>query len=182
MLAAGPAFAQEAEEPADANAPEPGGPKGVRLLLDDVATQIEPRAEVQLYFRVLAALGLPIRGLQAADLEVWQEQERIPDDLLELAALRASGARIAGVVAIDASGSMKGEAFANAKEAALKLLELLDPEDPIAVITFGDEVNDGGGASASRAARRAERCASSRSTSPRASTRISSTGYTVRSS
>jgi len=141
LLAAGPAFAQEPEEPTDANAPELGGTKGVRLLLDDVTTQVEPRAEVQLYFRVLSALGLPVRELKAADFEVWQEQERIPDDLLELAALRASGARIAAVVALDASGSMKGEAFAKAKEASLALLELMDPEDPVAVVTFADEVN-----------------------------------------
>lgn len=140
LLGAGPALAQEAGEPADANAPELEA-KGVRLLLDDVTTQVEPRAEVQLYFRVLSSLGLPIRELKASDFEVWQDKERIPDERLELAALRASGARIAAVVALDASGSMKGEAFASAKEASLKLLELMDPEDPVAVLTFGDEVD-----------------------------------------
>jgi len=134
-------FGQESGELADPNAPELGEAKGVRLLLDDITTQVEPRAEVQLYFRVLSSLGLPIRGLKASDFEVWQEQQRIPDDLLELAALRASGARIAAVVALDASGSMKGEAFASAKDASLKLLELMDPEDPVAVVTFADEVN-----------------------------------------
>jgi VWFA-related protein len=142
LLGAGAALAQEADEPLDdANAAEAPDVKTVRLLLDDVTTQVEPRAEVQLYFRALSALGLPIRGLKVADFEVWQEKQRIPDKLLELAALRASGARIGAVVALDASGSMKGDAFANAKAASLALLEQMDPEDQIAVVTFADEVD-----------------------------------------
>lgn len=134
------ARAQEAElEPE----PEVDDSQSVaRLLLDDVATQTEPEASVELYFRALGPGGLPVSGLRASDLEVWQDAERIPEENVSLAALRASGSRIAGVVAIDASGSMKGEAFAHAKEAALTLLELLDPQDPVAVLTFGDEVGE----------------------------------------
>ena len=129
-------FAQEAE-------PEvPDSEQVARLLLDDVATQTEPVPSVELYFRVLGREGLPISGLRASDLEVWQDSARIPDESVSLAALRASGSRIAGVVAIDASGSMKGDAFTHAKGAALTLLELLDPQDPIAVVTFGDAVNE----------------------------------------
>ncbi len=141
IVAAAPhARAQEAELELE---PEVDESQAVsRLLLDDVATQTEPAPGVELYFRALGRDGLPISGLRASDLEVWQDTDRIAEESVSLAALRASGARIAGVVAIDASGSMKGEAFSHAKEAALTLLELLDPQDPIAVLTFGDEVTE----------------------------------------
>jgi Mg-chelatase subunit ChlD len=138
LVGANPLFAQEAEPGPEAQDAE----TVARLLLDDVTTQTEPVPTVELYFRVLGRDGLSISGLRSSDLEVWQDAERIPEESVSLAALRASGSRIAGVVAIDASGSMKGDAFAHAKEAALTLLELLDPQDPIAVVTFGDEVND----------------------------------------
>jgi len=132
--------AQEAEVEAEPEIPE--AETVARLLVDDVTTKTEPAPTVELYFRALKGDGLPQSGLRTSDLEIWQDSERIPEESVSLAALRASGSRIAGVVAIDASGSMKGEAFAHAKEAALTLLELLDPQDPIAVITFGDEVSD----------------------------------------
>ena len=140
-LAAAPGLrAQEAEPEPE---PEVEDTPGVaRLLLDDVATQTEPVPTVELYFRALGRDGLPISGLRSSDLEVWQDTARIPEESVSLAALRASGSRIAGVVAIDASGSMKGDAFSHAKEAALTLLELLDPQDPVAVVTFGDEVTE----------------------------------------
>ena len=140
LALASPLFAQEAE-----TQPEPeveDAETVARLLLDDISTQTEPAPSVELYFRAIGRDGLPISGLRSSDLEVWQDTDRIPEESVSLAALRASGSRIAGVVAIDASGSMKGEAFAHAKDAALTLLELLDPQDPIAVVTFGDEVSD----------------------------------------
>ncbi len=150
MAGAGRLFAQEpeaepeaqAEAEVEAEVQTEEGEAVARLLLDDVATQTEPIPTVELYFRVLGRDGLSIGGVRSSDLEVWQDADRIPEETVSLAALRASGSRIAAVVAIDASGSMKGDAFAHAKEAALTLLELLDPLDPIAIVTFGDEVTD----------------------------------------
>jgi Mg-chelatase subunit ChlD len=140
-MAAAPGLrAQEAEPELEPEVEDAGSV--ARLLLDDVATQTEPEPTVELYFRALGRDGLPVSGLRSSDLEVWQDTERIPEEDVSLQAMRASGSRIAGVVAIDASGSMKGEAFAHAKEAALTLLELLDPQDPVAVVTFGDEVTE----------------------------------------
>jgi Mg-chelatase subunit ChlD len=82
-----------------------------------------------------------MRGLRSGDLALFADDSQIPDEKLTLETLRAPGRRIGAVVAIDASGSMKGQAFNSAKQAALTLLQQMDPSDPVAVLTFGDDVD-----------------------------------------
>ena len=112
-----------------------------RLLIDDITAELEPAHQVLVYFRVLRKSGTPLRGLRAADLAVFDNDAQVSEDKLTLETLRAPGRRIAAVVAIDASGSMKGQAFNSAKQAALTLLSQMDPSDPVAVLTFGDDVD-----------------------------------------
>lgn len=143
LVLAGALLARAQAPAAGEPAPAPAGSDTAvdRLLIDDITADVEPAHEVLVYFRALNRLGTPLRGLRAADLAVFDNDAQIAEDKLTLETLRAPGRRIAALVAIDASGSMKGQAFNSAKQAALTLLQQMDPSDPVAVLTFGDDVD-----------------------------------------
>ena len=112
-----------------------------RIGFDDAVAGRDGQRVVDLYIRALSKFGAPVRDLAPEDLEVWQDDERIEADDLEVASLDATGRGITAVLAIDASGTMKGEPFAKAKDAAISFVGQLRPEDRIAILTFAEDIN-----------------------------------------
>ena len=111
-----------------------------RLFLDDVHPEPHGERAVELHFRALTHHGVPVKGLRPADVGLWQDDARVASAELELRTLAQTGQGMSVVLAIDASGTMRGEAFARAKEGAQALLERLQPADRVAVVTFADDV------------------------------------------
>ncbi len=110
------------------------------LHLDDVHPGVGNKRVVDLYFRALTRFSVPVRGIRPGDIEVWEDDERIDKDDVDIAPLEATGRGVSAVLAIDASGTMKGEPFSRAKDAALAFLERLLPEDRIAIVSFAEDV------------------------------------------
>jgi len=112
-----------------------------RLYLDDVHAGVDGERIVALYFRALTQYSVPIKGLRAPDIEIWEDEERIETgEILDVEALESTGQGVTAVLAIDASGTMRGEPFGRAKDAALAFLERLQPEDRVAVVSFAEDV------------------------------------------
>lgn len=114
--------------------------KAERLFLDDVNPAPQGERAVELRFRALTQHGVPVKRLRPADVGLWQDDERIASDELELRTLAQTGQGMSVVLAIDASGTMRGDAFERAKDGALALLERLQPADRVAVVTFAEDV------------------------------------------
>jgi VWFA-related protein len=111
-----------------------------RLFLDDVYPAPEGERAVELHFRALTRNGVPVKGLRPADVGLWQDDDRIASEDLSVDTFASTGQGATVVLAIDASGTMRGDAFAKAKEAALAFLERLRPQDRVAVVTFAEDV------------------------------------------
>ena len=111
-----------------------------RLSLDDVYPDPNGERAVELHFRALTHNGVPVKALRPADVELWQDEDRIDAKSLSVETLAQSGQGVTCVLAIDASGTMRGDPFERAKEAALAFLERLQPVDRVAVVTFAEDV------------------------------------------
>ncbi len=125
--------------------PEPGGgtlefKRVERLHLDDVHPGVGGERVVELYVRALTRYGIPVRGLGPEGIEVWEDDARIDPEDVEFFPLEATGQGITAVLAIDASGTMRGDPFERAKGAALAFLERLSSRDRVAVVSFAEEV------------------------------------------
>lgn len=112
-----------------------------RIGFDDAVAGADGERVVDLYVRVLTEFGSPFRNLQPQDIEVWQDDERIEVEELSVSSLDGIGRGITAVLAIDASGTMRGEPFAKAREAAISFLDKLRPEDRVAILTFSEDIN-----------------------------------------
>jgi VWFA-related protein len=121
-----------------------------RLYLDDVHPAPAGERAVELRLRALTHHGVPVKGLRPADVGVWQDDARIASADLDLRTLAQTGQGMSVVLAIDASGTMRGDAFARAKDGALALLERLQPADRVAVVTFAEDVRVAAGFELSR--------------------------------
>jgi len=111
-----------------------------RLYLDDVFPAPTGERDVELHLRALTRNGVPVKGLRPADIALWQDDERVPTESLSVETLVRTGQGLSVVLAIDASGTMRGDAFEKAKEGALAFLERLRPEDRVAVVAFAEDV------------------------------------------
>lgn len=111
-----------------------------RLHLDDAHPGVGGERVVDLSVRALTRYGIPVRGLQADAIEVWEDDERIDVEDVSVVPLEATGRGITAVIAIDGSGTMRGDPFRRAKEAAVAFLERLSPPDKVAVVMFAEEV------------------------------------------
>ncbi len=135
LAVAGIAFAQSREGAFDFRKVE-------RVYLDDVHAGPGGERVVDLYVRALTGSGAPVTGLRPADVEVSLDGTRIPVAEVELQPLAATSRGFATVIALDASGTMRGEPFEHAKQGALAFLERLQPEDRVAVLTFAEDVRE----------------------------------------
>jgi Mg-chelatase subunit ChlD len=118
---------------------EPGARVG-RIYLDDVLPAPDGQREVALQLRAETAHGEPVAGLEAGDLEIREDGERISPQRTSLTPLSETRDGTACVIAIDASRTMKGEPFARAIEATLSYLEQMGERDRLSVLTFADGV------------------------------------------
>jgi hypothetical protein len=112
-------------------------PRPVTLEINGIDSTQLPQAVVSV--AVLDTLGQPVRGLTAADFTLSGELadraqivsvENVTDDNLAFGV----------VLAIDVSSSMAGAPFDQAKAAATAFVESIGTNDPIAVMTFGNDV------------------------------------------
>jgi VWFA-related protein len=125
-------------------------PRVASLYLDDVFPGARGERLVEMHFRALNSAGFTVQGLQPSDLSVLDDDRRIDAARIELFPLQRTGQGVSAVLAIDASGTMRGEPFARAKEAALSFLERLRPEDRVAVLTFAENISVAAGFELSR--------------------------------
>ena len=87
-----------------------------RLHLDDVHPGPEGERAVDVYLRALTRFGVPVKGIRPADIEVWQDRDRIDPSDVTLEPFHKTGRGAALVLCMDASGTMRGEPFRRAKE------------------------------------------------------------------
>jgi len=88
---------------------------------------------VALNVTVMDDKGLPVRGL-SRDAFTIKEDDR-PQSIAQFA---NDDIPLSLVVALDASGSMKGQRFAYATEAVMKFIDRLRPNDELTVLGFND--------------------------------------------
>ncbi len=120
-------FSQDSDQPA----------RTVTLEINGIDSTQLPQAVVSV--AVLDALGQPVRGLTAADFTLSGELadraqivsvENVTDDELAFGV----------VLAIDISSSMAGAPIEQAKAAATAFVESIGPNDPVSIVTFGNQV------------------------------------------
>lgn len=120
------------------------------LYLDDVFPGPREERAVEVHFRAVGKAGFSIAGLSATNLSVFEDDRPIEARDIELLPLQRTGQGVSAVLAIDASGTMRGDAFNRARDAALSFLERLRPEDRVAVLTFAEGITVAAGFELSR--------------------------------
>lgn len=111
-----------------------------RIYLDDVLPAPDGERTVELSLRAETAKGPAVVRLQASDLEIRDDGNRVSPVRTELRTLSEARLGAASVIVIDASRAMKGEPFARAVEATLSYLDRMEDHDRLAVVTFADAV------------------------------------------
>ena len=91
------------------------------------------------YVTVSDQSGIPIIGLNKANFEVFEDGKAVPDLAVSTAIDSQEG--IAAILAIDTSGSMKGQPIKDAKEAAKVFVGDLTANDQAAIIGFSAKVD-----------------------------------------
>ena len=127
-----------------------------RLHLDDIDAGRDGERVVELYVRALTRYGEPVEALRAVDLAIRDGDERIDPGDVELTSLAKSGRGVTCVIAIDVSRTMQGEPFERAKAAARELVELLEPQDRVAIVAISEQARVVSAFSASQAAAKLE--------------------------
>ncbi len=94
--------------------------------------------ELHAVVTVLDPRGVPVQGLTAAQFQAFDNNTPLTIDSVQAA--QDQGLRLATVIAIDVSGSMAGEPFDRAKQAATEFVRSLGPNDAAAIIAFNDKV------------------------------------------
>lgn len=92
--------------------------------------------EVDVYFTADAPAG-PLVDLSPGELQASEGGSPATVESLDRAS--EAGIPLALILAIDVSGSMEGEPIAQARQAAISLVESLSPGDAVAVIAFAGE-------------------------------------------
>jgi VWFA-related protein len=120
--------------------------------LDDVHAGVSGERVVDLYVRTLTRYGEPIEKLRAIDVDVRDEGRKIhPEEILEIEPVGDTIRGITCVLVIDASPTMQGEAFDNARTAAQAFLERLGTYDRVAIVAFAGSAEVVAGFEAARA-------------------------------
>lgn len=91
------------------------------------------------YVTVSDQSGIPIIGLSKANFEAFEDGKPVPDLTVSTAIDSQEG--IAAILAIDTSGSMKGQPIKDAKEAAKVFIGDLTANDRAAIIGFSAKVD-----------------------------------------
>jgi VWFA-related protein len=112
-----------------------------QVYVDDVHPGVGGGRVVDLYFRALAEHRHPIEDLRAVDVEVREDLRRVsPDDIVRMTTVEDAGLGVTCVLALDASRTMMGQPFEQAKSAAVGFLDRLGIGDAVAIVTFAGKV------------------------------------------
>lgn len=109
---------------------------GISLHLEQVDTTIHP--SVTLRLNAWDASGLPLEQLEAQNFSL-REDDGAP--FHPQSVQTDTQAPLGIVLALDVSGSMSGAPLADAKTAAARFLDRLQPDDRAALVAFSDPVN-----------------------------------------
>jgi hypothetical protein len=108
-------------------------------FLDAVNVATDGSGRVELLVRALTATGQPAELIPPWPFEIEEDGERIDPSGVEAIPLDETDAGVACVLVIDVSPSVE-QTFAQAKSAALRLVDRLRPVDRLAVLTVSGEV------------------------------------------
>ncbi len=118
---------------APARAQQPNTPT---LSINQVDASAFP--QVRIIVTALDDRGVPAAGLTAEQFQVLDGTDRLTVDGVQVA--QDQGLRLATVITIDTSGSMQGEAFERARQAATDFVNSMGPNDEAALVAFNDRV------------------------------------------
>lgn len=85
--------------------------------------------------------GVPIAGLSAENFEIIEASIGEPRQIVDVTEQVSDEWEVSIVLALDTSGSMRGDALADAKAAALQMIAALDGSGNVALIAFADTVD-----------------------------------------
>ena len=125
--------------PAVPASPEPvRAPVNVYARIDQIATSAGQWPVVKLYVSVFDLQGRPIRGLQASDFTI--DEGGSPAKPTDAKTFAESQEGMGVLLVLDASGSMRGVPFRDAKRGVNSFLSVLGPKDQAALMVLQDEV------------------------------------------
>lgn len=113
----------------------PGQEPASSVAVSSLSARDDGRVEVLV--SVVDNAGRPRAGLGASNFQLYLDGQQVTGLTV---APQGTDEGLSVVLAVDASGSMKGTKMAAAQQAALEFLQLLRPQDEVAVMTFGDDV------------------------------------------
>ncbi|MEM7413386.1 MAG: FHA domain-containing protein [Myxococcota bacterium] len=112
-----------------------------RLHVDDAEAGVDGERIVEVYLRALSQHADPVDDLRPAHLDVRDNGERVDPEDVSVQHLGRARKGITWVIAIDASRTMLGDAFEQAKAAAIELLDRIGHHDRLAIVTFAQTVD-----------------------------------------
>jgi VWFA-related protein len=140
-----PSSASPAPPPGAPSSPAPGGtsPPGAQTgnlyaRINQIAVSPVEWPTITLYVSVSDLQGRPAQGIQSGDFMVDEQGTLGKPASVKTFAESEGGMAI--VLVLDASGSMKGQPFREAKRAVNSFLSLLGPKDRVALMVLEDEV------------------------------------------
>lgn len=111
-----------------------------RVYLDDVVVPSDDGSEVELYLRVETLIGEPVDQLDAESLSIRDGESLVDPSAIRIERLSERREGTSSVLVLDTSRTMKGDAFDQAKAAALAFLERMGEFDHVAIVSFADDV------------------------------------------
>jgi VWFA-related protein len=124
--------------PAPSPASPPAKPAELYARIDQIVAASSAWPLVKLYVSVYDLQNRPIKGLQAANFLV--DELGTPRQDVEVKTFAESGEAMAVLLVLDASGSMRGRPFQDAKRGVTSFLSVLSPMDQAALMVLHDEV------------------------------------------
>lgn len=109
-----------------------------RLRVDDAFPDPSGEAAAEIFLRAETEVGEPVEHLRPVDVALEQDGEAVDPEDVQLSRFRDSGHRLAVVLLIDTSRTMKGEPFERAIAAAASFVAGLHADDRVAVVAFSE--------------------------------------------
>lgn len=127
-----------------------GWPGDDTLTIAVSRIQADEFPAIECFVSVVDENGEVVAGLVAENFQVWEDSEVVGNFVVR--SVLPGEERIAVVLALDCSGSMRGEPIKSAKEAAADFARRLSDTDALGVMSFATSVERGSPLSTDRAA------------------------------
>ena len=108
------------------------------MRIDQIAAPAADWPAIRLYVSVYDLQNRPLRGLQASNFVV--DERGVPRTDVTVKTFAESQEGMAVLLVLDASGSMRGKPFQDAKRGVISFLSVLGPQDQAALLLLHDEV------------------------------------------